>query len=406
MKRTLSDRLLRSLARPRPTPQEIWDQQLRGFGCRASKQGVVSFFAMRRPRGSAKSVRLKVGDFPAMSLVEARQRARALLTEMQDGVDPRARKAAEARAAAAEKASTFGAVAETFIARHVHGKRTARDIERRVRRELIPRWGERPIVSIARAEVVALVDEILDRGHPEAARQTLTYLRRLFGWAVPRYDLQAAPTDHLRAVDLVGAKRPRQRVLSDSEIVLLWRATEGPEAVYYGPYFRLLLLLGVRRNELGRAPWSEFDLDAALWTIPPGRMKSDDPHTIPLSLPAIEILRALPQDRPHMLSGFMHYVRAKRYLDARMTKLNSGKAIPHWTLHDLRRTLRTGLSRLGIAPHVAELCIGHRQQGLHRVYDQHKFNAEKRHAFDAWAAQVLRIVTPSEERVVPLRPAR
>src|SRR5262245_65077068 len=103
MKRALSDRLLRSLARPQSAPQEIWDQQLRGFGCRASKQGVVSFFAMRRPRGSAKSIRIKVGDFPAMSLVAARQRARALLTEMQGGVDPRARKAAEARAAAAEK---------------------------------------------------------------------------------------------------------------------------------------------------------------------------------------------------------------------------------------------------------------------------------------------------------------
>src|SRR5215467_977108 len=83
MKRTLSDRLLRSLARSRATSQEIWDQQLRG--CRASKQGVVSFFAMRRPRGSAKSVRIKIGGFPAMSLSEARQRARALLVEMQDG---------------------------------------------------------------------------------------------------------------------------------------------------------------------------------------------------------------------------------------------------------------------------------------------------------------------------------
>jgi len=92
MKRTLSDRLLRSLAQPQTKAQEIWDQQLRGFGCRASKQGVVSFFAMRRPRGSGKSVRIKVGDFPAMPLSKARQRARALLVEMQDGVDPRARK--------------------------------------------------------------------------------------------------------------------------------------------------------------------------------------------------------------------------------------------------------------------------------------------------------------------------
>jgi len=407
MKRALSDRLLRSLARPRTAPQEIWDQQLRGFGCRASKQGVVSFFAMRRPRGSAKSIRIKVGDFPAMSLVDARQRARALLTEMQDGGDPRARKAEETRLAAVERASTFGTVAEAFITRHVASKRAAREIERLVRRELISRWGERPIASIARAEVIAMIDEIVDRGHPEAARQTLTYLRRLFGWAVPRYDLQSAPTDHLKGKDLIGAKKPRQRVLSDSEIALIWRATEGPEAAYYGPFIRLLLLLGARRSELGRAPWSEFDLDAALWTIPPGRMKSDESHAVLLPPAAVEILRAPPQGKGYVLNGAqIHYVRAKDRLDARMTRLNGGKAIPHWTLHDLRRTFRTGLSRLSIAPHIAELCIGHRQQGLHRIYDLHKFDAEKRHAFEAWAAHVKRVVAPPEGRVVPLRPAR
>jgi len=260
MKRTLSDRLLRSLAQPRAAPQEIWDQQLRGFGCRVSKQGTVSFFAMRRLRGSHKSVRIKLGNFPAMPLAEARQRARSLLIEMQDGVDPRARKAEEARIAAAAEASTFGAVTEAFIIRHVVSKRTAREIERRIRRELVPRWGKRPITSITRADVIAVIDDIADRGHPEAARQTLVYARRLFRWAVPRYDLQYAPTDHLAAKDLVGAKKPRQRVLSDSELALIWRATEGWEAAYYGPFVRLLLFLGVRRSELGRAVWGEFNL--------------------------------------------------------------------------------------------------------------------------------------------------
>src|SRR5262249_29647951 len=157
--------------------------------------------------------------------------------------------------------------------RHVASKRTGPDIENRIRRELISRWGERPIASVTRADVIALVDEIVDRGHPEAARQTLVYARRLFNWAVPRYDLQHAPTDHLAAKDLVGVKKPRQRVLSDAELALIWRATEGPEAAYYGPFIRLLLLLGVRRSELGRAPWSEVDLDAAVWTISAERMK-------------------------------------------------------------------------------------------------------------------------------------
>jgi integrase len=406
MKRTLSDRLLRSLAQPRATSQEIWDQQLRGFGCRASKQGTVSFFAMRRPRGSDKSVRIKIGDFPVMPLSEARSRARALLMEMQDGVDPRARKAEQARAEAAKQASAFAAVAESFISRHVAAKRTARTIEQLIRRELIPRWGEQPIADVTRADVITLVDEIVDRGHPEAARQVFAYTRRLFGWAVPRYGLDRAPTDHLSVRDLVGDKTFRRRALSPAEIALLWRATEGAEAAYFGSYARLLLLLGVRRTELGRAAWDEFDLDAALWTIPPTRMKADEPHEVPLAPAALDLLRALPRQPGYVIGGQpIHYSRAKRRLDARMTKLNGGKAVPHWTWHDLRRTFRTGLSSLGIAPHIAELCIAHRQQGLAKIYDQHRFDDEKRHAFAAWAQRVISIAVPPPDKIVPLRQA-
>jgi len=117
MQRTLSDRLLRSLARPNTRDQEIWDPSLRGFGCRARKTGAVSFFVMRRPRGQRKLIRLTLGSYPTLGLAEARARAREALRELEDGVDPRARKAAEARAEVAKQASTFAAVAEEFIAR-------------------------------------------------------------------------------------------------------------------------------------------------------------------------------------------------------------------------------------------------------------------------------------------------
>jgi len=371
----------------------------------------VSFSVLKRPPGSRRLAHFPVGSYPLVSLAEARRRARDILREIEDGVDPRARRAEEARQTAAEKASTFAAVAEVFISRHVASKRTAPDIESRIRRELISRWGGRPIGSITRADVITMVDEIIDRGHPEAARQTLVYARRLFNWAVPRYDLQHAPTDHLAAKDLIGVKKPRQRVLTDAELALIWKAAGGLEAAY-GSFIRLLMLTGVRRSELGRAPWSEIDLEAAVWTIPPERAKMDDPIVISLSAPAIEILRELHQNRSahadatFVVGSFLHYLRVTRYLNRRMTALNGGEPIPHFTLHDVRRTFRTGLSRLQIAPHIAELCIGHRQPGLHRIYDLHKFDAEKRHAFDAWAAHVMRIVEPPDRKVRPLRPAR
>ena len=255
-----------------------------------------------------------------------------------------------------------------------------------------------------------MVVEIAERGHREAARQTFTYARRLFRWAVARGLLEHAPTDHLNAKDLIGIKKPRQRLLTEHELKLIWRAaTQAPYPA--GPYVQLLLLLGVRRSELGKLYGVSW-ISNGLWTIPPQRMKSDEGHTVPLPARAVEILSALPR----FISGYVFSARGdrplndfgaiKKRLDQRITELNGGKPIDAWTFHDCRRTFRTGLSTLGIAPHIAELCLAHRQPGLARTYDLHRFDAEKRHALNAWAAHLLGVVEPSPDRVVPLRKAR
>ena len=399
---SLTDRSLRALTRSKPAPVAIFDTDVRQLQVRASVNGAVSFSVLKRPPGSRKLARFPVGTYPLTTLAEARAKAREILREIEGGVDPRIRRAEEARAASAAKASTFAAVAESFIARHVRSKRSAHKIELLIRRTLIPRWGARPIAGVTRADVIALIDEIVDRGHPEAAHTTLAYTRRLFSWAVPRYDLQHAPTDHVRAVDIIGARAVRQRVLDEREIALIWRAA--------GAYARLLLLLGVRRSELGEATWSEFDLDNAAWIVPAGRMKGNAPHVIPLPSTAVEILRALLlSDPPPRLGdrvfGVMHYSTVKKVLDADVKALNGGKPLARWTWHDCRRTFRTGLSTVGIAPHVAELCIAHRQKGLARIYDQHRFDREKRAAFALWERHLLGIVSPPANNVTPLRRA-
>ena len=390
----------------------VSDQILRGFGVRFSKRGEPSFFAIRRLRGGPKQpIRLHVGRYPALSLADARERAWALLRDLQNGIDPRQRALEEQRAKQAKQMHTYGAVAEDFIKRAVASKRTARAIELRIRRELIKRWGDRPINDITRVDVVQMADEVVDRGDPEAARQTFMYGRRLHDWAIARgtYGLgEASPYDRLQASDLVGRKKPRQRLLSSTELALIWRAAESWDL--YGLYVLLLLSLGVRRNELARATWNEIDLEKALWVIPPERMKSDEGLSVPLPPIAVEILSALPRlgsanyvftargSRP-----FNDFGQIKKQLDKRIAALNGCKALGRWTFHDCRRTFRTALSTLGIAPHIAELCIGHRQPKLFRIYDLHRFDPEKRHAFEAHAAQLMRIVAPSGDKVVPLR---
>lgn len=412
MKRALTDRLLRALAAPSPAPLEIWDTNLPGFGIRVSQLGKVTFFVMRRQRGAGRSqaIRISIGPYPLLPLAEARQRARDLLRDLHNGIDPREREAERLRAEAATAANTFGAVAEDFIKRHVAKLRTGRDIELRVRREMVSRWGDRPITEITRRDVIQAIEEIVDSGRPEAARATLKYAKRLFGWAISRdiYGLEHAPTDRVKALDLIGAMRPRQRVLNDSELRLIWQAAAG-EAYPSGPYVQLLLMLGQRRNELAHATWDELDLDAALLTISGARMKAGEPHSTPLPKSAVDIFRALPRFPGNIVFSISAGARPindpdriKQRLDQRITALNDGKPIAPWAFHDLRRTMRTGLSSLGIAPHIAELCIGHKQRGILATYGLHRFDSEKRDAMERWAARVRSIVEPPPKNVVQL----
>jgi integrase len=360
---------------------------------------------MRRQRGAGRpqAVRITIGTYPLLPLLEARQRALDLLRDLHDGIDPREREAERLRAEAAEKLNTFRAVAEEFINRHVARARTARSIELRIRRELIARWGDRPITGITRRDVIGMIEEIVDDGRPAAAHATLAYCKKLFGWAVARDILEHSPADRVSARELIGGKRARQRVLSDAELALLWRATEGAIETTYpdGPFVRLLLLLGVRRGELAHARWSEFDLDKGTWTLVGDRTKNADPLVVPLSKAAIEILRSLPRfNSGHVFAAargagaLNSFDAVKERLDERLTSLNGGEPLPSFVFHDVRRSFRTGLSTLGIPPHIAELCIGHRQQGIAAVYDVHRFERERRQAMERWAAHLRFVVGP------------
>src|SRR5262249_41199178 len=234
--------------------------------------------------------------------------------------------------------------------------------------ELIPRWGEKPLGDVSRIDVVDLMDEIIDRGHPAAAHQTFGYCKRVFSWALSRgtYGIEASPFDRLKRGDLLGAKGSRTRLLSAADLALIWQATDGaPEAVYPdGPFIRLLLLLATRRGELAGARWSEFDLGAARWVIPGERMKNGDAHLVPLPPAAVAILQSLPRfagcDFVFSARGNMalnDFCGLKARLDAKIAALNGGVPIAPWVMHDTRRAVRTNLSALRVEPHVAEMCL-------------------------------------------------
>jgi integrase len=393
-----------------------------GFGVRVTEAGTVSFVLVARYPDSKHPVPRAIGEFPMMTLAEAREKAREWRKDIKAGIDPKVKAAREREAAEAAEATraanSFEAVAEDFIKRHVLATDKGRpklksgpEVAAPIRREIVSKWRGRPIVDIARRDVVKLLEDVVDDGRASVAHHLLAYLSKLFNWAIARdvYGLQSSPITRGIGKDIVGAKKPRQRIMNNAEIVEVWQASAALPAPF-GALVRMLLITGQRLREVANAKWSEFDLDPKLWTIPPARMKGDAAHEVPLSPFAIEIIGSLakPEDRKAGASVFSTtaskapisgFSKAKIALDRLIneTRLKAdpdAKPIEPFVFHDLRRTVRTALSGLPVPDPVAELVIAHAKPGLHKVYDQHAYLDEKRRALDLWASKLRSIVEP------------
>lgn len=424
MKKVLTDRGLKAL-KPAQAGKRytLWDSLLPNFGIRVTEKGHASFIVMTRLDG--RLIRRVLGEFPGMELKDARDAARTALDDIGRGVDPKEREEAERREREQKRRDNFEIVAEDFIKRHVANLRTAKEVEAAIRRALITRWGKRPITSVTKRDVIETLNEVVDNSGPYAAHKVLAYTSKLFNWAIARdiYGLEHSPCDRIKPTDAIGRKQVRQRVLTDEEMRIFWAAA-GKAGEPFGPLFRLLLLIGQRRDEVAGMRKPEVDLKKRLWTIPPERMKADTPHLVPLSGAAEALIEALPEYKGDFLftttggerpvSGFS---KAKTRLDAAMLKILQEEAaergddpakvaLSPWRIHDLRRTARTHFSAIPSQDLVRELAIGHTRPELHRVYDQHLYLDEKRALFDAWATRLMTIVTPPPPNVVTMRAGR
>jgi len=292
-----------------------------------------------------------------------------------------------------------------------------------IRRELIPVLGPRPIGEITRREIVTLLEGITDRDGATTnayARNIFGHLSVLFNWAIARdiYNLEVSPCDRIKPTALFGEKRIRERVLTDDELRALWRAS-GRLGYPFGSLVRLLMLTGCRLNEVAGAQWTEFSPQQ--WTVPAERHKMNAVHIVPLTTSMSTLISTLPRwirgDFVFSVNGERPYNGTwygKRLLEREM--LRSWRAIgrvqgidrrnarfERFTLHDIRRTVRTRLSALRVPEQIAELVIGHAKRGLIRVYDQHQYLDEMREALEAWNKRLEMIVNPPPSNVVALR---
>jgi integrase len=384
---------------------EYADALMPGLVLMVTETGHRSFVLRTRyPSHPKNPTRRSLGTYGRITLDEAREKARRWYKLIERGVDPAIEEERERAASQTTQANTFGAVAGEFLKRHAAGLKKADEARKIVEREFVKRWGSRPITDIAPREVAEAIRAIVERGAPYQAHNALGYVRRLFNWAIgtSEFGIDRSPDEKLKPRDLLGAREARERVLKDDELRAVWGAA-GDMGYPYGAIFRLLVLTGQREREVADASWSEIDLTKRMWTIPSSRMKGGRAHEVPLSPAAVGLLEGLPRwaggDFMFTTTGGTKPINGFSKAKARIDNLSG---VTDWKIHDLRRSMRTHLSALPVQDMVRELVIAHAKPGLHKVYDQHAYQDEKRQCLDLWDKRLSLIINPPPDSVVTL----
>lgn len=415
---------------PEGTRYQVMDAQVPGFGVRVTDTGNRTFILRTRYPGSSSPGRREIGNCTDISLTEARDKARKWRSMVGQGIDPAAVEAAELAAEARKRATTFEVVADDFIKDKLPGERKGNNVEREIRRDLMPRWKDRPIASITDLDVLAVIKAKIPDGKV-GSRNLLALIKRLFRWVIAQrvYGVTVSPCVSLQASAIIGeSSGPRDRILSEGEIFAYWRAATRMRYPY-GPIYQVLMLTALRLSEVSDASLTEFNLRAKLWVIPAGRMKGKNTgkkqaraHAVPLTAELLMLLETLPRfnqgrylfSTTNGSSSVWMGTKPKERLDRRMLLTLRALArkrgedfsaveLPHFVQHDVRRTVRSQLSRLKVAEEVREAVLAHARPGIKKVYDIHDYLDEKREALELWAARLKEIVNPTSSNVMQLR---
>jgi integrase len=374
---------------PGSTETVYWDDSVSGFGLKVTPQGRKVFIVLYRTKdGFGRLRKYTIGTYGQTTLAIARIAAQKVLADRNEGKDP-----ARAKREQRKKAITdgFDDVVKEYRLRKVDALRSAYEINRVIDTELLSRWKNKSIQEIGRRDILAALDEIVARGSPAAANYTFNVIRALFNWAIGRGIAEKSPCTGLSKPTPVNS---RSRVLSDEElreIIFAARKTHRP----YGAIVELLALLGQRRSEVAEMTWQEVDIEKRIWTIPVERAKNSKTHFVHLAPRALEIIQAQPKVSELVFptpSGkvFADYSKSKIQLD-------KDCGVTGWVLHDIRRTVVSGMASLGTAPHVADKILNHQSgtiSGVAAVYQRHEFLTERQSAMVLWDGHLSNLFRP------------
>lgn len=372
-----------------------------------------------RYRFEGKARVMSLGSYRDLSLANAREEAKKLSARVALGYDVAGEKQqrkgeAVARMEAERNAYTMAQLADEYFERMIAGRWKHPNIVRaRIEKDIKPAIGNLKVEDIKPRHIDDVLKVVMKRGAPSIANDTLRWLKRMFNYAIKRHIIEYNPAAAFDPSDAGGKEKSRTRWLTSEELLTLFEAMRQANgfSVENDLSIKLLLLLAVRKGELIGARWSEFDLDKAVWYLPADRTKTESAIDIPLPPIAVEWLRELQR-----LAGVSKWVLPTRKMQDRMiphiaestlsvalAKIKHG--LEHFTIHDLRRTARTHLEALGVAPHIAERCLNHKIKGIEGIYNRHDYFEERKAALEAWAGLLLQLERGEADKVVPIRRA-
>lgn len=387
-----TDKKIKSLE-TRERRYEVYSEAERGFGIRVSEKGVKSWISRYRKNG--KLVKMTLGHYPDMSLADARIKHGDLRKLLHKGIDPRER-LQMARQAESE-AGTVSELIHEFIERHSkirmkswkEDERTLIGVEGHDANKypsVKDKWGDRKAKDITKRDVVKLLDEIVDRGSPIQANNTLARLSRMFKFGVERGLLDATPCV---AISKPAPAVKRERKLDEDEIKVFWSKVDQiktDEKIKLA--LKILLVTAQRRSEVGEATWKEIDMENRIWTIPGVRTKNGREHIVPLSNLAIKLLKELKKKcgESVWLLPSPHGEDDSHFTTKAITRAVSNNrdifGLERFTPHDLRRSAASLMTKLGTPRLVVGKVLNHTDQEITAVYDVHDYLEEKRETLE------------------------
>jgi integrase len=384
-RRTLTDSQVAKLA-PKAKPYAMPDPELPGHYIRVRPTGAKVFVAVGRAP-SAKQVWHTIGPSTLYSIAEAREKARDAIKAIREGRDRNA------------GPKTFETVADEWFKRHVEarGLISAPDLRSCLDRHLIPAWRDRDFNSIRRGDVCSLLDSVEDSNGAVVADFTLAVIRMICNWQVTRDENYTSPI-----VKGMRRRKPtkRDRVLDDDEIRKVWAVAEANGT--FGAFVRVALLTAQRREKIAAMRWDDLS-DNGEWQIPVREREKGTAGSLILPEAALDIIAEQPRfvSNPYVFAGigdsYMQGMSKRKALfDAKLC------GVAPWTVHDLRRTARSLMSRAGVRPDIGERVLGHAQGDVLGIYDRHEYRAEKANALKALAGLIESIVHPTDN-VIALR---